>query len=98
TGQLEKAEAIGRRFLTEAPDAASIEFTADLLASQGQTEEAETILAQLDSIELPPGIRESMQAEFNRFYGSLDEAQRLYEEAIAAAGNNPNIWRRMLGF
>jgi len=99
SGQLDKAEAICQRFLQESPDARVIEFTADMLASQGRIEEAKTVLAKLESIpDLSPGMREMILAEFNRFHGPPEEAERRYEAALAANGDNPVVWRRMLAF
>ncbi|MCF6285673.1 MAG: tetratricopeptide repeat protein, partial [Candidatus Hydrogenedentes bacterium] len=97
-GQFDKAELICKRFLQEEPNAGVIEFAAALLASQGRTEEAQATLSGLDTLELTAGIREMILAEYNRYYGTPEEANRWYEEAIAAANDNPAIWKRMLAF
>src|SRR5690606_33149440 len=98
-GQYESAEAICRRVLEEEPSANVIEFTADLLASQGRVEEAREVLARLDALEdTPAGVREMILAEFNRFYGDPDEAGRWYEAALEADNDNPIIWRRNLAY
>ena len=96
--QLQKAEAIFNRVLNEAPTASAIEFAADLLGSQGRTKEAENVLAQLDDLELNPGIHELILAEYQRYYGTPDEANRWYQAAITAKNDSPIIWRSHIAF
>ena len=97
-GQLDKAEAICKRFLAEAPDAGAIEFAADLFASQGRMEEAKATLSGLDTLDLKPGMRPMILADHERAYGTPEEAKRWYEEAIAAASDNPFVWQKTLAF
>lgn len=99
SGQTDKAEAICQRFLQEAPDARVIEFTADMLASQDRIDEAKSVLTRLDSLQdLSPGMREMILAEFDRFHGPADEAERWYDAAIAVNPENSVVWHRMLAF
>lgn len=98
-GQYENAEAICRRLLEDEPNVGVIEFTADLLASQGRRDEGREVLARLDALEeTPAGVREMILAEFNRFYGDPAEAGRWYEAALEADNDNPIIWRRNLAY
>lgn len=97
-GQPDRAELICRRYLQEKPDASAIEFTADLYASMGKTEEAQAALRGLDALGLAPGMREMILAEFNRSHGTPEETNRWYDEAINASRSDPAHWRRMLAF
>jgi tetratricopeptide (TPR) repeat protein len=94
----DKAEAICTRILQEAPTAQAVQFTADLLASQGRTQEAETVLARLDTLETEPGIRELIQADYHSRYGTSEAARRQFEAALAARRNDPAVWKRYLVF
>jgi tetratricopeptide (TPR) repeat protein len=84
--------------LAENPTAPVVAFAADLLGTQGKLAEAQTVLAQLDSLELEPGSRELILAEFQRSHGTPEECDRWYQEAIAANPNFPAAWRRYLAF
>lgn len=98
-GQMDEAEAICQRLLDKAPDARTIEFTADLLAVQGRVDEAKTVLAQLDSLPtLTPGTKEMILAEFNRVHGASEEAARWYEAAIEADSSRPMVWHKLLAY
>lgn len=97
-GELDKAEAICTRILQEEPDARTIEFAADLFASQGRKEEAQAVLNRLDGIKLSPGTREMILAEHNRLYGTPESATQSYDEALKASKDNPAIWRRAIAF
>lgn len=94
----EKAEAICTRILQEAPTAQAVQFTADLLASQGRTQEAETVLARLDALETQPGIRELIRAEYQSRYGTPETARRQFEAAVGARRDDPAVWKRYLAF
>jgi len=99
SGQLGEAESLSQQLVQTAPDARTIEFASDLLASQGRVEEAKGILAQLDTLpDLAPGVREMILAEFNRFHGPPEEAERWYDAAISVDTTKPAVWRRMLSF
>jgi tetratricopeptide (TPR) repeat protein len=97
-GQLDKAEAILKRFLAESPNEFAIGLAADLYAIQGRKEEALAALQGLDGLELKPGQRSSILAEYNRLYGTPEEAARWYEQAVTEAKSDPNVWRRQLAF
>lgn len=97
-GKLDKAEIICRRFLQEKPDANVVAFAADLFASQGKTDEAQSALRTLDALKLLPGVRELTLAEYNRVHGTVEEAGRAYEEANQADSKNPLTWRKLMAF
>jgi len=97
-GQLDKAEAICKRFLAERPDEFVIALAADLYAIQGRKDEALATLSALDSLDLKPGHRLLILAEYHRSHGTVEEAASAYEQAIAEAGSDPIIWRRQLVF
>lgn len=97
-GQLEKAEAIFKRFIAESPNEFAIGLAADLYATQGRKEEAQAALQGLDALKLKPGQRPMILAEYNRIHGTVEEAARWYEEAVTEAKSDANIWRRQLAF
>jgi tetratricopeptide (TPR) repeat protein len=97
-GQLDKAEAIFKRFLAESPNEFAIGLAADLFATQGRKDEALAVLQGLDALELKPGQRPMILAEYNRIHGTVEEAARWYEEAVTQAKSDPNVWRRQLAF
>lgn len=96
SNRLDQAEAIVDRLLAGEPDAPTLAFAADLLALRGRADEAEAALARLDGIDLEPGLRELLRAEYVRKYGEPDEAARLYDAARAASPGNPTAWRRSI--
>ncbi len=97
-GKLDKAEAIFKRFLAESPNEFAIGLAADLYATQGRKDEAQTVLQGLDALELKPGQRPMILAEYSRIHGTAEEAARWYEEAVTQAKSDPNVWRRQLAF
>ncbi|MBL7645449.1 MAG: tetratricopeptide repeat protein [Candidatus Hydrogenedentes bacterium] len=97
-GQLDKAEAIFKRFLAESPNEFAIGLAADLYATQGRKDEALAVLQGLDALELKPGQRPAILAEYNRVHGTVEEAARWYEQAVTEAKSDPNAWRRLLAF
>ncbi len=94
----DKAEAICTRIFQEAPTVQAVQFTADLLASQGRAQEAETMLARLDTLEAEPGIRDLIRADYHSRYGTPEAARRHFEAALAERRNDSAAWKRYLVF
>jgi len=95
--QPEKAEALCRKLLAK-PDARVIAFAADLYASTGHLPDAKAALAQLDSLQLPPGTKELIRGDFSVRHETAKEAEAQFVAATTAAPANPATWRELVAF
>lgn len=96
--QPDKAKAVVDKLLAGSPDAQTISFAAGLYARTGLVEEGRTLLARLDGLDLKPGTRELLRAEFERTHGAVETTRELYDAALAADRTNPTAWRSALDF
>jgi len=80
-------------------DAAIIQQIADFFASQRDIDHARKCLAQLDSLNLPPGQKEQIVAAFDdQQIDDAAAAAAAYAAAIKAAPDDPAIWAADIGF
>lgn len=94
----QKAQAIYDRLL-EHPNPPVIKFAADLMASLGRREEAKTLLAKLDQLEMDPVDRLLAKADFAARHGERpDDARDLYDDAINNGPTNVDAWRSKIVF
>jgi tetratricopeptide (TPR) repeat protein len=94
-GEPERAEAIGKTLL-EKPNVSVIQFMADLFASQGRMEEADQVLLGLDNLQLEPGVRELVLADYSLRHKSLDEALTHFHAAVQLTPKNPAAWKSIV--
>lgn len=82
-------------------DTATIREAAEFFGAPGAQRDlaaARQWLDRLDSSGLAAGQRELIQADFEENYGDGEEAARLYEEAVKAAGDDPGAALAQIGF
>jgi tetratricopeptide (TPR) repeat protein len=97
----DKAETICKALL-EKPNlsviqyTSAIQFMADLLASQGRTEEADHVLLGLDKLKLDPGVRELVLADYCARHKSLNEALTHFRAAVQLTPKNPAAWKSIV--
>ncbi len=92
-----KTDAICRQLL-EKPDASSIAFCADFYASQGRNDEAQHALSLLDKLQLAPGVRQTILADFATRHGSPDQALADLQAAAKAAPDTSAVWHRLVAY
>ena len=97
-GNAAEAERICRRLLDGKPNLATVRFASELYAVQGRLDEATKVLALLDRLELPPGIKQLVRADFFGRYVSPDAALKQLDEARRVAADNPQVWRALVSF
>jgi tetratricopeptide (TPR) repeat protein len=79
-------------------DADTIREAADFFAAQNQMAEAKKFLDRLDELSLPGGQSLLTQAEFAEQHGSVDDAAKLYADAVKQSGDDPQASIRQIGF
>lgn len=95
SNQLDKAEVVYGKLL-ETPNLATIRSAADFYASQGREEEAKRILALLDQVSLPPGVRLLAIADYTIRHVGPEQAMAYLQEATKEAPTNPAGWRLLV--
>src|SRR5439155_4434923 len=93
--ELAKADELVHKML-EKPDPVTVQFAADLFAAEGKKEEAEKTLDLLDKLELKPGIKELLRADYASRHVGQDEAMKRFKAATAAAPGNVMTWRSLI--
>ncbi len=93
--QYARAEQVSQRLL-EHPDVAAISLAANLYAAMGQMDEAHRVLAQLDTIQVDPGMREIVLAEFQSRYGDQTRAIELLQQATRTAPTSRSTWQALI--
>jgi tetratricopeptide (TPR) repeat protein len=79
-------------------DANTIHEAADFFGSQGQKQEAQKFLDRLSDSGVPLWQSRLVQAEYEEEHGSTGTAANLYDQAVQAAGNNPDVAIQQIGF
>jgi Tfp pilus assembly protein PilF len=79
-------------------DANTIHEAADFFGSQGQKDEAQKFLDRLSDPGIPVWQSRLVQAEYEEEHGSPSSAAALYDQAVQAAGNNPDLAIQQIGF
>ena len=96
-GQPDKALALCDELLKN-PTPEAIQFVTNLLASQGQADRAAKILDGLERINLKPGERELIRAEYAAKFGDPKLALGYYKMAVTNAPTQPFVWRSYITF
>jgi predicted Zn-dependent protease len=65
-------------------------------ASQDRTDDAEKVLALLDGLDLPPGSRETVRADYYSQFGTRKQAVDAFLAATEAAPQDPITWYRLI--
>ena len=91
-GNVGKAESMCRALLAKSVDPAAVALLADILASQGRTEECERVLSQLDTGVASPQ-KELVRGRHYAAYGQPARAIEQFTAATQAAPGDPLAWR-----
>jgi tetratricopeptide (TPR) repeat protein len=92
-GDAAKAKEVCRQLLDRAADPGAIGLLADLLASEGQTEQAEQVLARLDEAKVPAPQKELVRGTHYSSHGERVKALQQFAAATRVAPTNANAWR-----
>jgi tetratricopeptide (TPR) repeat protein len=92
-GDAAKAKEVCRKLLESAADPSAIELLADILASEGQTQQAEQVLARLDGANVPAPQKELVRGIHYSTYGDRAKALEQFTNATRVAPTNANAWR-----
>jgi tetratricopeptide (TPR) repeat protein len=95
-GQPEKAGDIYRQLVAAKPGVGTIRAMADFLDSQGRRAEAESTLSMLDKLDLKPGTKEALLAEYLSAHGRGQEAVQKLREATTKAPDMAAAWRGLV--
>jgi predicted Zn-dependent protease len=79
-------------------DVNTIREAADFFGAQHRIPEAQKFLDRLVELQLPAGQRQIIQAAFQEEHGSSEVAAKLYDDAVASAGDDPEPSIRRIGF
>jgi Tfp pilus assembly protein PilF len=79
-------------------DVNTIREAADFFGAARQLPAAHKFLDRLSEIQLPPGQRELILANFEEDRGTVEAAGKLYDEAIKASGNDAVYCARQIEF
>ena len=93
--EMDKVEALCPK-IKAAPTEDGVRVLALYYASQGRTADAEKALALLDGLDLPPGRRETVLADYYSQFGSRDQAMAAFLAATKAAPQDPITWYRLI--
>jgi tetratricopeptide (TPR) repeat protein len=92
-GDPAKAKQVCQKLLEKAADPGAIGLLADVLASEGQTEQAEQVLAKLDGAKTAASQKELIRGLHYSIHGGRAKALEQFTAATQAAPTNVNAWR-----
>jgi tetratricopeptide (TPR) repeat protein len=93
---LPQAEAEARRLVEAAPDVTSVRTLAEILRARGNTAEAVKTLQRLDTMSLPPGVKELALTDFHLRFLDLSSALASARQATEKAPDNAAAWQALL--
>jgi tetratricopeptide (TPR) repeat protein len=98
-GNFDSASKLYTQLLTRPDlDPATIASAADFFASHNKMDTAHAALDHLSTSKLSPGHRELLLAQFTEKHGSKDAASSLYQQSVAAAPTDPELWRALIAY
>lgn len=93
---LARAEEEARRLVEAEPTVVSVRTLAEIQRARGNVAGATATLARLETLNLPPGVKELALVDYHMRFLELPLARRQAQLATEAAPDNPVTWQALL--